>query len=54
MRTYQIDPVINITEKSNQAALSCDKTLLFIAGGIIVLLLFVLFIVILKRYRTKP
>ena len=54
LRTYQVNTIFNILEKSHQEALSRVNTFLYIAGGIIVLLLLVLFIVILKRYRTKP
>lgn len=53
LRTYQIDPVISIIEKSNEAELSCTNTILFIAVGIIVALLLTLFVVILKKRRAK-
>ena len=52
MRTYQTSSVINIIEKSNQAAQSRAKTLLIISGVIIVFLI-VIIIALLFTKRKK-
>jgi hypothetical protein len=53
MRAYQVNPVINIIEKSNESAQSRANLIIMIAVGVVVLLLIALLTVFVIRKKQK-
>ena len=53
LRNYQVNPIVNIVEKSSQETLAREGMILKIAVGVIVLLLIALFVICIKKKKQK-